>query len=465
MLNIFRQYYPIRNVFFVIGEGLAIYIAVILSTWILVEDFTFTFDQLISRKALLIVCVCHVFLYYNDLYDLRVTNNFTELSIRLMQSIGFSAIVLAGIYFVFPQAIIAKGIYAVTVIIAMAIIVIWRFGYMTLLQKGWFNERIVLLGAGGMAQNIVDEIQKRIDAGYTISCVLLERKDTGEVLRKKGLRTKYLDQFSGLCRFCRFLRVSRIVVAMAERRGGFPTRELLKCRVQGINVTEGIGFYEMLTGKLIVQQLSPTWLIFSEGFRKSMLKQALKRTSDLIFAAALLIVFFPVILIVALAIKLDSKGPVFFTQERVGERQRSYHVVKFRSMVENAEKKTGPVWAGEDDPRITRVGKIIRKLRIDEVPQLWNVFRGEMSFVGPRPERRFFVDQLDEIIPYYSERFSAKPGITGWAQVSYGYGASVEDAIEKLNYDLFYIKNMTLLMDLMIVLKTIKIVLFGKGAR
>jgi len=221
----------------------------------------------------------------------------------------------------------------------------------------------------------------------------------------------------------------------------------------------------MKTGKLAVAALNPSWLIFSGGFQKSHARRLIKRSADLILSLAMLILCLPVFIITAVLIKIDSKGPVFFSQERVGEKGRGYRVHKFRSMVADAEKQSGPVWAQTDDARVTRVGRFIRQWRIDELPQLWNVLKGEMSFVGPRPERKFFVEKLEEILPFYAIRSTVKPGITGWAQVSYGYGASVEDALEKLNYDLFYIKNMSALMDLMIVFKTIKIVLFGKGAR
>ena len=239
----------------------------------------------------------------------------------------------------------------------------------------------------------------------------------------------------------------------------------MRCRVEGIDVIEGNSFYEMLTGKLIVEQIPPSWFIFSDGFHKSRTKRFLKRSSDLILSFVLLICICPLMLLVAILIKLDSSGPVIFSQERVGEKHKSYLVKKFRSMVVDAEKRSGPVWAQDDDPRITRVGRFIRKTRIDEIPQFWNVFKGEMSFVGPRPEREYFVNDLEKKIPYYRERFTVKPGITGWAQINYRYGATIEDAIEKLNYDMFYIKNMSIWMDLMIVLRTIKIVLFGWGAR
>lgn len=259
--------------------------------------------------------------------------------------------------------------------------------------------------------------------------------------------------------------VKKMVVALEDKRSFFPTEELLKCRVAGIDVLEGTTFYERLTGKLPVTFINPSWLIFSNGFKKSKIKTFIKRILDISAAVTLLLLFAPIFIITSVLIKLESKGPILFAQDRVGQNKKEYMMYKFRSMVENAEKLSGPVWAEDNDPRITRVGRVIRKFRIDELPQIWNVLAGTMSMVGPRPERKHFTDKLEKIIPYYSERFTVKPGVTGWAQVCYDYGASVEDAVEKLNYDLFYIKNMSIMLDVVIILRTIKTVLFGRGAR
>ncbi len=242
-------------------------------------------------------------------------------------------------------------------------------------------------------------------------------------------------------------------------------KELIECRTVGIEIIDGCSFYEHLAGKVLTNKINPSWLVFSEGFKKSGIRNFLKRTEDIVLSIIALAIHLPMIVIIALVIKFTSKGPVFFTQDRVGKHKKEFNMRKFRSMVDNAEKLTGPVWAGEDDPRITRIGKFIRKYRIDEMPQFWDVLIGKMSIVGPRPERKHFTDELEQQIPFYSQRFLVKPGITGWAQVSYEYGATVEDAIEKLNYELFYIKNMTLLFDLIIIFRTIKIVIFGRGSR
>ncbi|MEW6375903.1 MAG: TIGR03013 family XrtA/PEP-CTERM system glycosyltransferase [Thermodesulfobacteriota bacterium] len=273
-----------------------------------------------------------------------------------------------------------------------------------------------------------------------------------------------IGDYSQILDICKIGDVDRIVVALDERRGKFPLEQLLFCRLKGIRVDDGLAFTEQLAGKLSVENIHPSFLIFSDGFKRSVVFKKGKRVFDILASLMGLALFAPVSLIIAIAIKLDSKGPILYRQERVGEDGKIFHLLKFRSMQADAE-KNGPVWAKANDQRITRIGRIIRKLRLDEIPQMVNVLKGDMSFIGPRPERSFFVDILKKEIPFYSERHVIKPGITGWAQIRYRYGASKEDALEKLKYDLYYIKHMSLLFDLMIIFDTVKIVLLGKGAR
>jgi lipopolysaccharide/colanic/teichoic acid biosynthesis glycosyltransferase len=561
MLRIFRQYYPIRNIFFVLGEGAAIYISVLLasriifgSSWWMLKGQSYLY---LNLKIMLMTVICQLCLYYNDLYDLKVTDTFLELAIRLLQSLGAAAILLAIIYLAFPQTIIGKGIFVISIGFVVLFIVSWRFCYTLILNRGMFNQNIIILGSGELAENIIEEIHKRKDSGYSLVAMALECD--GPCLNFSEERDACLDNgkhirvipkvsYNSLCQISKELDVEKIVVALKERRDCLPTEELLKCRVNGIEVIEGNSFYEMLTGKLSVEHINPAWLIFSEGFQKTSRGDFLKRSTDIVISFTMLILLLPLIVIVAILIRLDSKEPepvtkdiyrwfgvlckednvsvgeklkeivkvfvktknpesdmtqiwhefamlcgneglnpaanirklvrdyirtrkarsnvrrpVLFSQERMGKDGKNYQIYKFRSMIVNAERFSGPIWAGENDRRITRIGNILRKTRIDEIPQLWNVLKGEMSFVGPRPEREHFVRQLEKTIPYYRQRLTVKPGLTGWAQVSYGYGASEDDAKEKLNYDLFYIKNMSFLMDLMIVLKTVKIVIFGKG--
>lgn len=469
MLRVFKQYYPIRNVFFIIGEGLFIFASVLFASWIVIGYNSFVIDELLWFKALLVALFCFMGLYYNDLYDMKVTDTFLELSIRLFQALGGAAIFLAILYLLFPQLIIGSGIFVISTVFTIVFVVAWRFGYTVILNKGLFNQKIIVIGSGELAKNIIDEILDKKDCGYSIEMVASEDRCENACINNliniQVNETIAQNSYQGLCEIGKSLEIDKIIMAIEEKRGNFPVEELLQCRVGGIEVLEGVAFYEMLTGKLIVEQINPGWLIFSQGFQTSWARRLLKRSSDIFFALIMLALLLPLFILIALMIKLDSRGPAIFSQERIGQKRKPYNVHKFRSMVIDAETTTGPVWAEDDDPRITRVGMIIRKLRLDELPQLWNVIRGDMSFVGPRPEREYFIEQLEKTIPYYRERFTVKPGITGWAQVSYGYGASVEDAIEKLNYDLFYIKNMSSLMDIMIMLRTVKIVLFSKGAR
>jgi sugar transferase (PEP-CTERM system associated) len=280
----------------------------------------------------------------------------------------------------------------------------------------------------------------------------------------KSFNPSIIGDFSQISSICRDAQVDRIVVALDERRGKLPVDQLLDCRLKGVKVEEGASFSEYITGKLTVENLRPSSLIFADGFKRSNAIQQAKRFIDITTGLITLLLFSPLALIISLAIILDSKGPIFYRQERVGQDGRIFRLLKFRSMQVNAEENE-PIWAEVNDPRVTRVGKIIRKLRLDEIPQVVNVLKGEMSFVGPRPERPFFTEKLMKEIPFYSLRHNVKPGITGWAQICYPYGASKEDALEKLKYDLYYIKHVSPFMDFTILLETLKIVLFGSGSR
>lgn len=455
MLRLFRQYYPIRNVIFATGEGALIFTAVLIACWIKLGIALPNLNQVVLLKGFVITLICQICLYYNDLYDLKITGDFKELTIRLLQALGVTSILFAILSFFLPWLIITQGLFVIAVGLVIVMVVTWRLGYAFILTKGLFNQKIAIIGDGELARSIVKEIEDKKDSGYHIAQYI----DLHTLTVEKNLNDTFPTDPSARS------EIKKIVVALEEKRGKLPVKELLRCRTAGIEIIEGTGFYEMLMGKLYVTQINPSWLIFSDGFKKSKFQRFMKRTGDLLLSIIFLLLLSPLILIVAVLIKLDSRGPVIFSQERVGQNRKPFKIRKFRSMVEDAEIETGPVWAVDNDSRITRVGAFIRKLRIDEIPQIWNVLRGEMSFVGPRPEREYFVKELETKIPYYDERFNVKPGITGWAQVGYGYGASVEDAIEKLNYDLFYIKNLDFLLDMLIMFRTVKIVLFGKGAR
>jgi sugar transferase (PEP-CTERM system associated) len=319
----------------------------------------------------------------------------------------------------------------------------------------------LLLGSGRPAQIIADVVNGCHPHYQVLGCVDGHPHPDGQPLR--GVQV--LGTVEELERVSRMTRPDVIVVALTERRQALPLPAILDCKLQGIEVQDWPSFYEKLTGRILVTGLRPSWLIFADGFRSSGVTVALKRAMDVVLSVLALLASAPLCCLIALLIKLDSAGPVFYRQGRVGQGGRVFALIKFRSMHRDAERETGPVWAEDGDPRATRVGRLLRRTRLDELPQFINVLRGEMSLVGPRPERPAFVEYLQSRIPFYMSRYSIKPGITGWAQVQYRYGSTLEDAVEKLEYDLYYIKNQSLFLDLLILLHTLQVVVLGKGSR
>jgi sugar transferase (PEP-CTERM system associated) len=463
ILRIFDQYIPVRKIAFFFLESLFIGGMVILGAYLRFLGHPagfYQYEYLILKAVLIVACV-QLSLYYFDLYDLKAFRSNIELGIRLLQSLGVSSILLAFLYYLFPLLIIWRGIFLISLGFIGVVIVSWRIIYNHILKTRQFDQRIMIIGSGALAKNIAREIVERVDTGFKLIGFIT---DLPERVGEKLVNPSIIGDQSQILDIATKERVDRVIVALEERRGNFPDAQLLECKMRGIGIEEGIHFYEHLTGRLQVESLHPSFLIFSEGFKKSKLTMWTKRVSEFALSLIGLILLSPVILVISLLIKIDSRGPVFYKQERVGERGKIFKLIKFRSMVENAE-ANGPVWAEQDDKRITRVGRWMRKWRLDEVPQMFNVLKGDMSFVGPRPERHFFVEKLRKEIPFYDQRFSVRPGVTGWAQIKYPYGASNKDALEKLKYDLYYIKNLSLLYDLLIIFETIKVVLFRKGAR
>ena len=465
MIRLFRQYFSPRNIIFIIGEGALVFLAVTLSSFFFLGKSVGIFYtlEIIWPKLLLITIITQFSLYFNDLYELRPTDDAVDIAARLIQSIGITSILLAIIYFLWPELVIGRWIFFISLVLLLLFLVSWRFLYSLAINKKLFVEKVVFLGAGDLAQKIMLELKKRTDIGYDIRSVIVERREESHPGGFADIPIHY--GFDNLTDIVDEEETASIIVSLDEKRGVMPYKELLNCKVKGVNIIDGESFYERVTGKVLVEKINPSWLIFSDGFIKSKLTKVMKRLIEFFCSSVLLMLLFPFLLLVSISIKLDSRGPVLFSQERVGEDGFLFTLHKFRSMRTDAEKECGPVWATENDPRVTRVGRIIRKLRIDELPQLWNVFRGDMSFVGPRPERKYFVEKLDKTIPYYNERFSVKPGLTGWAQIKYPYGATEKDALEKLKYDLYYIKNMSFAFDLMVLFHTMKTVLLGKGSR
>jgi sugar transferase (PEP-CTERM system associated) len=345
----------------------------------------------------------------------------------------------------------------------MSCVLVTRMAFLKVSDSDVFRRPVVVVGTGVRAARIANLVEQHTNRYFIPKAFVHACGDLRLVMGAPLDLDRTKDEYA-LARYARELGAREVVVATDERRG-MPLSQLLHCKVEGINVVDYLTFWERENGRIEIESLQPSWLIYSDGFRLSPLNAAFKRVFDIITATGLLVFALPLMLIAALAVKFESPGPILYRQERVGLGGKPFTAFKFRSMRDDAERDGTPQWATQRDPRVTRVGGVIRKFRIDELPQLLNVLRGDMSFVGPRPERPFFVDQLSKDIPFYAERHAVKPGITGWAQVNYPYGASLEDAKHKLAYDLYYVKNRTLFLDLVIIVHTVRVILFREGAR
>ncbi|HKY06111.1 MAG TPA: TIGR03013 family XrtA/PEP-CTERM system glycosyltransferase [Blastocatellia bacterium] len=415
---------------------------------------------------LLVVTVAIQFVFYLfDLYDLPATRSYRRVLINLAKSLGAATVLLSILFYAVPTMELGRGVFLVKLAIAFITIALWRI--VVAWSQGHpqigIRERVMILGSGEQAVEIARATLERHNAGFHVVGFVDNRP---ELVGKSLINPSVLGLTENITELVEAHHVDRIVVAVEDRRGKFPTEELLNLTLSGrVAVEESACYYERLTGKIATEMLRPSWLIFSRGSRFSDVAHHLRRAINVMLAALGFALSLPIMAIVAVAVKLDSAGPIFYTQERVGKNGRRFKIIKFRSMTAGAERSSGPVWAEASDPRVTRVGRIIRKLRLDELPQFVNILRGDMNFVGPRPERPVFVDRLSADIPYYTQRHLVKPGLTGWAQIKFPYGSSVEDSIEKLRYDLYYIKNQSFRLDAIIIFETVKTVLFGRGGR
>jgi sugar transferase (PEP-CTERM system associated) len=397
------------------------------------------------------------------LYNSRQRSRLAGLLARVAASVLTGTLLLAVIFYLFPDLEIGRGALMLSTALSFGAVVLVRTIWDTLVDEDLFKRRVLVYGAGRRAGSIA-RLRRRSDRRGFVTIGYLPAAGDAPSEIAENEKIPRPDDLLGLCART---RVDEIVVAMDDRRQQFPMDQLLECRLEGVEITELVSFLERETGKVRLDILNPSWMIFSEGFRQGRVHATLERIFDMVASLALLIPAMPVMVLTALAIKL-SEGPrasVFYRQVRVGQYGKPFRLLKFRSMSENAEADGKPQWAQKNDNRVTRVGSLIRRTRIDELPQILNVLRGEMSFVGPRPERPEFVAELNERIPYYRERHSIKPGITGWAQLCYPYGSSEQDATEKLQYDLFYVKNHSLLFYIAILVQTVEVIVWRKGAR
>ena len=454
-----------RTTLLLFAEATLVYGAIIGAVYLRVgvDDAAF---ELIEKngywKAGAVTFFCLATFYLFDLYDFVVMHDRRELVLRLIQALGLAWIALALAFYVFPGLMLGRSIALIALPLALTLMVGWRVSIHWFLGHPGIGERILIVGSGNLAVEVAREVLNRPDAGYRIVGFVGTDSD---LLGKSLINPRVIGLTEQLGEIVKRENIDRIVVAMGERRGQLPTDGLLRLSLAGdVSIEEGASFYERVTGRVSLNMIRPSWLIFSGRGRQAKLTTVSRNTVHWLVALLGFTLSLPIMFVTAILIKLESKGPVFYKQERVGKNGRAFVLTKFRSMRVDAE-KSGPVWASKGDDRTTRVGRVIRKVRIDEIPQFWNILRGQMSFVGPRPERPHFVAQLAEEVPYYEQRHLIAPGLTGWAQIKYPYGASIEDARQKLQYDLFYIKNYSLFLDAIIMFETIKIILFGRGAQ
>jgi sugar transferase (PEP-CTERM system associated) len=427
--------------------------------------FGLPFDNplLLVLKALVTSALIVACLSYADLYEGFGYRRRLEEALRIIQSLLVALLLLALVYWTFPALKVGRAILAIQFALGGAVVLVWRQLRLSAAGTDVLGDAVLILGTGRSAQQIAREMLAKPGLGLRVSGFLGE--NAVEVGRRI-VNPAVIGTLDDLSEMVTRHRISVIVTALEDSRGRMPIEELLRHRMSGVRVYEATTLFELLTGRILLNSIRPSWLVFAPGFVRPRLYQATKRALELVLASIACIVVLPVLAIVALLVKLTSRGPILFRQERVGEGGRLFVLYKFRTMRVDAESESGPVWAARDgDSRVTPLGGLLRKLRLDELPQLFNVLKGEMSLVGPRPERPHFVERLRSAIPYYDERHSVKPGITGWAQVKFGYGSNLEDAEQKLEYDLYYIKHMSWIFDMGIMLYTLKVMVLGRGAR
>ncbi len=462
MIRIFKHY--VRKSLFLLGV-----IEVLILLAAIIAGLTLRFTQLDLTpidyadhwpEFVTFVTSVYVAMLAVGLYQPEVLRDTRMTLVRLAVAMGLGLVLTSVVSYVVRDVGIWRSIFLYALGFAFVGLLLSRAVFFRLADREGFKRRVVLLGAGERAKRIA-EMEKSVH-GVNFTCAGVIRLTEAETAIPNA---PYIADISSLLDYVRQVGAEEIVVANEERRGTLPIHDLLVCKMQGVWVRDATTFIEQETGVVDLESVSPSWMIFSDGFvRSGRLDLALKRTFDIIVSLLLLALSLPILIPVALAIKLTSPGPIFYRQERVGQGGQTFRVMKFRSMRTDAE-RAGPQWAQKNDDRVTSIGRVIRLTRIDEIPQIFNVLKGDMSFVGPRPERPVFVDELTRQIPYYEERHQVKPGITGWAQINYPYGASTEDARRKLQYDLYYIKNYSIFLDLLVLIQTLRVILWPEGAR
>ena len=457
MIRLFNVYYPTRTLVLLLCDA-----ALVGGSFLLATAYVAGQDTNIALiyengilKIVVITMIALLLSHYFDLYEPQRISGGWEIYFRLLLVLSVLSFVLAGLVYVFPDLYIGPHVFTIGISILALILVVWRRAYEWIIGQAVFRERVYVLGDGARARAIVQTLRLRRDAGMEV----VDGEDNADI---NGQR----EHFAADLRALRKTKpgIDRVIVAMEDRRGSMPVRELLELRMNGVVIEDASALMERLSGKLPLAGLNPSSVIFTSGFNVKASQQIVRRLVSVIVSSLGLVICLPFIPFIILAVRLSSPGPIFFRQIRVGLRGRQFSVIKFRTMRQDAE-RDGAVWATKDDPRVTRIGRFMRKTRLDEIPQLWNVLRGEMGFVGPRPERPEFVQWLATEIPFYELRHMIRPGLTGWAQVRYRYGASLEETKQKLEYDLYYIKHLSVGLDMLIMFETIKTILLRRGAQ
>ena len=464
MIRFFRHYVPLNVLMLLMTEAMILGGAIYLGVSARFLDFDVTPGELapLFPKALLFTLVMLGLMTASGLYATEWRGGIRALLQRLGLSFGLGLITMSVLFYLFPSLLLGRGAFLLSFGLALCGILLSRALFIRWTQVGALKTRTLVIGTSSRAAHIEALLSKLGHASNTQIVGYLPMGGSHHFVD----HARILDTKESLPELAERLQISEIVIAVRDRRGGgMPVQELLQCKLRGIRILELSNFFERENGHLQLDSMNASWMILAEGFDQGMLRDTVKRLFDLLVSAAMLAVSLPVMALTALLIKLEGPGPVLYRQERVGQGCSNFTILKFRSMCVDAEKDGKPRWAGQNDSRVTLTGRFIRRTRIDELPQIFNVFFGDMSFVGPRPERPYFVQDLTQKIPYYGVRHTVKPGITGWAQVRYPYGATDEDAMHKLQYDLYYVKNHSLFLDFMILFQTAQVVLWGKGVR
>jgi sugar transferase (PEP-CTERM system associated) len=461
VIRLFNAYFPSRTLLLALSEACVVVLAFTISCifWMGRDADLFLNYENGFLKITLITAVFIICMYYGDLYDSLILTNRREVIIRLIQVLGAGTLVLAMLYYVYPKTRLGAKNYALGLLLVLLLVWFWREMFLWLFRSKHLLERAILLGDGPLAKKLSEEILNRADVGLE----LLGYVSAATPQSRNGL--PYLGTPDQLAHLVRAQGVRHVLVTMSDQRGKLPLNELLAIKSQYAKVQDGAEIYEKLTGKLPIESLRLSWLLFSPGFHTSRWLSAWKAIFSFVISLFLLVLFAPLMLVIALAIRLDSRGPIIFRQRRVGKHGKTFTLYKFRSMFDGADNGENHRPAEEEDDRVTRVGRLLRRTRLDELPQLYNILRGDMHFVGPRPFVPNQEEEMVKAIPFYSQRWNVKPGATGWAQINRGYCATVEDNADKLAYDLFYIKNMSISLDLLILFKTMKTLVLGRGGR